>query len=60
MVVLLFWLHQYLTWDAAIAGFGCVAVPAGLASKEVSRDDGRLCSGPSLLILTEWTSNKEL
>ena len=52
-VELLFWHCQYLTRDAALAGFGCVAVPAGLASKEVSRDDGRLCSGPSLLILTE-------
>ena len=29
-------------------------MPAGLTSKEVLGDDGRLCAGPSLLILTEW------
>ena len=49
--MLVFWHCQGLTQDAVLAGIGCAAVPAGLASKEVSGDDGRLCSGPSLLIL---------
>ena len=36
LVVFIFGHCQYLTRDAALAGFGCIAVPAGLAGKEVS------------------------
>ena len=53
-IVVLLFRHacQCLTLDAVLAGIGCVAMPAGLASKEVSGNDGRLCSGPPILIMT--------